>query len=107
YNVSKVVITWEAAYATSYDLLVSVDNITWTTYYSGTNSFPTNSGGTSTVPTPSGVTATGRYVKIIGKQRAIVWGGQWGYSFFEFQVFGTAASTPSAPATVTNPIPSD
>src|SRR4051812_29190275 len=41
YNVTKVVISWESAYATSYDLMVSPDNVTWTTYYTGTNSFPT------------------------------------------------------------------
>src|SRR6185369_10677303 len=46
YSVTKVVINWEAAYATAYDLQVSADGVAWTTFFSGTNSFPANAAGT-------------------------------------------------------------
>ena len=92
YALSKVVINWESAYAKTYDLQVSQDAVTWTTLFSGTNTFPVNGAGTSTVTTPG----TGRYVRVLGKTRAVVWGGQWGYSFYEFQAFGTLVSPPPA-----------
>jgi endonuclease/exonuclease/phosphatase family metal-dependent hydrolase len=97
YSVTKVVINWEAAYATAYDLQVSSDGVAWTTFFSGTNSFPVNSAGTSTATTPAGVNAVGRYVRVVGKNRAIVWGGQWGYSAWEIQVFGDPPAAPPAP----------
>jgi endonuclease/exonuclease/phosphatase family metal-dependent hydrolase len=90
YTISKIVISWEAAYARTYDLQVSQDAVAWTTFFSGTNTFPTNGAGTSTVTVP----ATGRYIRVVGKTRAIVWGGQWGYSFWEFQAFGTLLGPP-------------
>jgi len=105
YSVTKVVINWEAAYATAYDLQVSSDGLSWTTFFSGTNSFPANSAGTSTAVTPSGVNAVGRYVRVVGKNRAVVWGGQWGYSAWEIQVFGDPPPTP--PASPAGPSPAN
>ena len=105
YSVTKVVINWEAAYATAYDLQVSADGVAWTTFFSGTNSFPANAAGTSTAVTPASVSAVGRYVRVVGKNRATVWGGQWGYSAYEIQVFGDPPLTP--PASPSGPSPAN
>ena len=68
---------WEAAYGKAFQLQTSNDNSTWTTIYSTT----TGTGGTQTL----NVSGTGRYVRMNGTAR----GTQYGYSLFEFQVYGT------------------
>jgi hypothetical protein len=50
--------------------------LAWTTALS-----TSGAAGVQTLP----VTASGRYVRILGTARAT----QWGYSLWEFQVFGT------------------
>jgi chitosanase len=75
--VSRVVLTWEAAYARAFQLQTSPDGSTWTTVYSTT----TGSGGVQDLT----VSGTGRYVRMNGTARAT----QYGYSLFEFQVYGT------------------
>jgi hypothetical protein len=77
-TVSQVVLQWEAAYATAFQIQTSPDGTNWTTIYSTT----TGTGGTQTLS----VTGTGRYVRMYGTQRAT----QYGYSLWEFQVFGSA-----------------
>jgi chitodextrinase len=67
---------WEAAYARAYQIQISDDGLTWTTIYSTT----TGAGGTETL----NFTGTGRYIRFYGTQRAT----QYGYSLWEFQVFG-------------------
>ncbi len=74
---SQIVLNWEAAYATAFQIQTSPDGATWTTIYSTT----TGSGGVQTLP----VNGTGRYVRIYGTQRAT----PYGYSLWEFQVFGS------------------
>jgi beta-glucosidase len=81
-TVSQVVLTWEAAYATAFQIQISGDGATWTTVYSTT----TSTGGTQTL----NVSGTGRYVRMYGTARAT----QWGYSLWEFQVYGTTGSSP-------------
>lgn len=80
YNINQVVLTWETAYGKAYTLQVSNDGNTWSDLYSTT----TGDGGTDTL---SGLTGQGRYVRIYGTQR----GTQWGYSLWEFAVYGTPA----------------
>ena len=75
--ISQVTIAWENAYATAFQIQTSSDGTTWTTIYSTT----TGTGGTQTIP----VSGNGRYVRMYGTARAT----QYGYSIFEFQVFGT------------------
>lgn len=75
--ISQVTIVWENAYATAFQIQTSSDGTTWTTIYSTT----TGTGGTRTIP----VSGDGRYVRMYGTTRAT----QYGYSIFEFQVFGT------------------
>ncbi|RKE23408.1 discoidin domain-containing protein [Streptomyces sp. TLI_171] len=77
--VSQVVLQWEAAYATAFQVQVSNDAAAWTSVYSTT----TGAGGTQTL----NVTGTGRYVRVYGTARAT----QYGYSLWEFQVYGGSA----------------
>ncbi|MEU4347866.1 discoidin domain-containing protein [Streptomyces sp. NPDC023838] len=77
----KVVLKWEAAYAKAYRVELSTDGTAWTTAYSTAN----GPGGTETLP----VSGTARYVRMYGTARAT----GYGYSLWEFQVFGSAGST--------------
>jgi hypothetical protein len=79
-SISQVVLDWETAYATAFQIQTSADGTNWTTIYSTT----TGTGGTQTL----NITGTGRYVRMYGTARAT----QYGYSLWEFQVYGTAAS---------------
>jgi hypothetical protein len=80
-SVSQVVLQWEAAYATAFQIQTSANGTSWTTIYSTT----TGTGGTQTL----NVTGTGRYVRMYGTARAT----PYGYSLWEFQVYGTAGGT--------------
>ncbi|HEX9016730.1 MAG TPA: discoidin domain-containing protein, partial [Chloroflexota bacterium] len=90
YNISSVSLMWEAAYARAFQIQVSSDATNWTTIYSTT----TGTGGTQNI---TGLSGTGRYVRMYGTQRATV----YGYSLWEFQVYGSAASSSIAPPTAT------
>jgi fibronectin type 3 domain-containing protein len=75
--ISKVVLAWETAYATAFQVQASTDGTNWMTIYSTT----TGTGGTQTLS----VTGSGRYVRMYGTTRAT----GYGYSLWEFQVYGT------------------
>ncbi|HEV3172199.1 MAG TPA: discoidin domain-containing protein [Actinocrinis sp.] len=79
-SISQVVIQWETASAKAYQIQVSDDAANWTTIYSTT----TGPGGTETL----NITGTGRYIRMYGTQRNT----GYGYSIWEFQVYGTAGS---------------
>ncbi len=84
YVLDSVLIYWEGAFATAYTLEISSDSSAWTTFYTRTNS----DGGTDTiVANPSG-----RYVRMAGTTRAT----QYGYSIFEFEVYGEPDATADA-----------
>ena len=80
-SISQVVLQWETAYASAFQIQVSPDAANWTTIYSTT----TGTGGTQTL----NVSGTGRYVRMYGTAR----GTPYGYSLWEFQVYGTPGST--------------
>ncbi|HEX4788272.1 MAG TPA: discoidin domain-containing protein [Actinospica sp.] len=82
-SITQVVLQWEAAYATAFQIQTSNDNATWTSIYSTT----TGTGGTQTL----NITGSGRYVRMDGTARA----SQYGYSLFEFQVYGTVGGSGS------------
>ncbi|GAA3801067.1 discoidin domain-containing protein [Sphaerisporangium flaviroseum] len=84
-TISQVVLTWEAAYARAFSIQVSGNGSTWTDVYSTT----TGTGGTQTLA----VSGTGRYVRMYGTARAT----GYGYSLWEFQVYGTSGTTPPPP----------
>jgi hypothetical protein len=77
HTVTKLVLYWERAYATAFQIQVSDNGMTWTDLYSTT----TGTGGVQALA----VSGSGRYVRMYGTQRAT----QYGYSLWEFQVFGT------------------
>src|SRR5690349_8951690 len=77
HTINKVVLNWEAAYGKAFQIQTSNDGATWTTIYSTT----TGAGGNQTL----NVSGSGRYVRMNGTQR----GTQYGYSLWEFQVFGS------------------
>ncbi len=78
-TISQVTLTWEAAYGKSFQIQTSTDGSTWTSIYSTT----TGTGGTQTLT----VSGSGRYVRMYGTAR----GTQYGYSLWEFQVYGTTS----------------
>ncbi|WP_103889731.1 discoidin domain-containing protein [Actinacidiphila yanglinensis] len=92
--VCEVVLQWETAYATAFQIQVSDNGSTWTQVYSTT----TGTGGTQTLD----VTGTGRYVRMYGTARAT----GYGYSLWEFQVrtggTGTGGGTPPGGCGTTN-----
>jgi len=77
HTISQVVLQWEAAYGKAFQIQTSNDASSWTTIYSTT----TGSGGTQTL----NVSGSGRYVRMYGTAR----GTQYGYSLWEFQVYGS------------------
>ncbi|MFD9462650.1 discoidin domain-containing protein [Streptomyces sp. NPDC060027] len=83
-TVTKVVLNWEAAYGSDYRIQTSPDGSNWTDIKTVTG----GDGGTDTLD----VSGQGRYVRMYGVHR----GTQYGYSLWEFQVFGTGGTTPPA-----------
>ncbi|MDX3855579.1 discoidin domain-containing protein [Streptomyces sp. AK02-01A] len=83
-QIDKVVLQWDPAYATSYQIQTSPDGTNWTSIYSTT----TGKGFKETL----NVTGTGRYVRMYGTARV----GAYGYSLWDFDVYGTGGS-PTAP----------
>jgi endoglucanase Acf2 len=81
FNIQQVVLRWETAYGKTYNLQVSDDNATWANLYTQTN----GSGGNETL----NVTGAGRYVRMYGTTR----GSTFGYSLWEFEVYGTLITT--------------
>jgi len=77
HTISQVVLNWETAYGSAFQIQTSNDASTWTTIYSTT----AGTGGTQTL----NISGSGRYVRMYGTTRAT----QWGYSLWEFQVYGT------------------
>ncbi|MFF3649117.1 discoidin domain-containing protein [Streptomyces sp. NPDC002181] len=84
-RLSQVVLRWETAYAKAYRIELSTDGAAWSTAYSTTAA----TGGVAT----HDVSGTARYVRVYGTQRAT----EWGYSLYEFQVFGTSGGGPDLP----------
>src|ERR1035441_4386058 len=91
-SITQVVLNWEAAYATAFQIQTSPDGTTWTPVYSTT----TGTGGIQTL----NVTGTGRYVRMYGTLRAT----PYGYSLWEFSVYTTTSGGGGGNTiTVTNP----
>ncbi|GAB1331379.1 discoidin domain-containing protein [Streptomyces sennicomposti] len=80
-TVTKVVLNWETAYGKDYKVQISSDGSNWTDLKSVTG----GDGGIDTLD----VSGQGRYVRMYGVHRAT----QYGYSLWEFQVFGTAGGS--------------
>lgn len=94
FSVTRVKLFWEAACATSYKVQVSSDASAWTDVYGTT----TGDGGTDDL----GIAATSaRYVRMYGTVRST----EYGYSLYEFEVYGDTVDTqtPTAPTGLNSP----
>ena len=89
-TICQVALHWETAYGKAFQVQTSNDATTWTPVFTTT----TGTGGTQTL----NVTGSGRYVRMYGTAR----GTGYGYSLWEFQVFGTGGGGGNT-VTVTNP----
>jgi hypothetical protein len=83
-SVTRVVLDWEAAYGKDYKIQLSLDGTDW-------RDATTVTGGDGAVDTVD-VSGQARHVRMQGLHRAT----SWGYSLWEFQVFGTTGDTPPA-----------
>jgi beta-glucanase (GH16 family) len=90
-QVSQVVLQWDPAYGKAYQIQVSADAANWTTIYSTT----TGDGLKDVI----NATGTGRYVRMYGTAR----GGPYGYSLWEFSVYGTGGNPTTPPAKPADP----
>ena len=88
FNINRVKLNWEAAYGKSYQIQVSSNAVDWTTIYSTT----TSAGGIQDL---TGLSGTGRYVRMYGTVRS----GIYGYSLYEFEVYGSVAAPTGLTAT--------
>ncbi|GAA5190770.1 hypothetical protein GCM10023322_46690 [Rugosimonospora acidiphila] len=89
-SICQVVLNWEAAYATAYQIQTSANGTTWTTVYSTT----TGTGGVQTL----NVSGSGRYIRVYGTARAT----QYGDSLWEFGVYTTGGGSTGGGCGTTN-----
>ena len=92
-NFTKVVLTWEPAYAKSYSIEVSDNGSDWDEVFSTT----TGRGGVETITLDG---QAGRYIRMLGTVRAT----NYGYSLFEFEAFGLAADANAAAISIASPV---
>ena len=92
-SISHVKLYWDIAYGSSYKIQVSDDHLNWTDVYSTTS----GNGGLDDI---TFTTVNTRYVRMYGTVR----GSQWGYSIYEFEIYGSAAATPT-PTPAPTPTP--
>ncbi|MFG2627516.1 discoidin domain-containing protein [Streptomyces sp. NPDC048473] len=82
-NITRVELSWEAAYAKAYRIEISADGTTWTRLADET----AGNGGTDDWPALAG---KGRYLRVYGTAR----GTAYGYSLHEVEVYGTFDGAP-------------
>jgi beta-glucanase (GH16 family) len=90
-NIAQVVLQWDPAFGSAYQIQVSPNATVWTTIYSTT----TGRGFKETV----NASGTGRYVRMYGTAR----GTPYGYSLWEFKVYGTGGNPTAPPAQPADP----
>lgn len=91
YLLDSIRLYWEAAYATSYEIRVSDDAVTYEQVYSTT----TGAGGNVSIP----VATSGRYVQVLCHARNT----GYGVSLWEIEIYGSGRC--DDPATATQTIP--
>jgi hypothetical protein len=89
--ISRVELNWEAAYAKTFRIQTSLNGSTWADATAAT----AGTAGVQSLP----VSATARYVRMYGTERAT----QYGYSLWEFKVFGGTTTTPPTTTPPTTP----
>ena len=80
---NTVIINWENAYATQYQILYTSQDPSTNPQWQTATTNNAGAGGTETLNFP---TVSGRYIRMQGNQRAT----QYGYSLYEFQVYNVA-----------------
>lgn len=88
YDLSRVVIDWETAFASGYEIQTSPDGETWTTVHTVTD----GDGFFDDLD----LSGTGRHVRLYATERAT----QWGFSLYELEVYGTPSGAEPAPEPV-------
>ncbi len=88
-TIGTVTLRWEAAYGRSFQIQTSPDATNWTSIYSTT----TGTGGVQTLT----VSGSGRYIRMYGTAR----GTGYGYSLWEFEVYGSSGPTNTPTRTYT------
>jgi beta-glucanase (GH16 family) len=91
-QISQVVLQWDPAYGRAYQIQVSGDGNNWTPIYSTT----TGDGLKDII----NATGTGRYVRMYGTAR----GSAYGYSLWEFSIYGTGGNPTAPPAKPADPV---
>lgn len=87
-NLQSAVIYWEAANAATYEIQGSNDNFNWVTLAS-------RAGGTFGNRTDTiSLSGNYRYVRMYGTSRSQ--GNSWGYSIYEFEIYGTGGTPVSS-----------
>ncbi|MEN2398900.1 family 16 glycosylhydrolase [Flavobacterium sp. MC2016-06] len=87
YNINRVVLKWEAAFATQYKVQISSDlNFTES---KTVNTQTASDGGTDDLA----VSGTGRYIRILCTAKALA---PYGYSLYEIEAYGTASTAKKA-----------
>ncbi len=77
YLVEAIRLNWENAYAMDYEIQASFDTLSWETIYFNAN-------GRGKIEEITDLDTQARYIRMYGKRR----GSQWGYSLWEFEIFG-------------------
>ncbi|MFD0589010.1 discoidin domain-containing protein [Paenibacillus sp. GCM10027627] len=96
-SVNKVKLNWEAAYASSYTIQLSNDSGTptnWTTVFTTTS----GNGGVDDITFAA---QNAKYVRVHGTAR----GTAYGYSLFDFEVYGGGATATPTPTQTPTPTP--
>jgi Glycosyl hydrolase catalytic core/F5/8 type C domain len=88
--INRVVLSWEAAFSSDYDIQVSSDNANWTTVFKNC----LGKGGTEDI---SFAWTQAQYLRIYSRARATAWGN----SLFEIKAFGSTSTTCTPPANPT------
>lgn len=83
YDLSRVVIDWETAYASGYEIQTSPDGQTWTTVRTVTDG--------DGLFDDLDVSGTARHVRLYATERAT----QWGFSLYELEIYGTPSGQPA------------
>jgi hypothetical protein len=87
YNINRVVLKWEAAFATQYKVQISTDNVF--TENETVNTQTASDGGTDDLT----VSGTGRYIRVLCTTKALA---PYGYSLFEIEAYGSASTAKKA-----------
>ncbi len=87
YNLSQVVLKWEAGYSKSYQIELSNDDINWVSVYSD----PSGNGGDDTINLTGNTFGSARYVRM---KSTSAYNSGWGVSLWEFEIYGAPDNAP-------------